>query len=147
MPPTPFTYAPNQLHQAQRFGPICMQRFPIDLALEPAPLKTQSSSGDVEGATTSWRLQMNLMRKVVPHSLFTYLRPLISRLVAFEQSEDCLNLNIYTPIEGKQWAPGDEQRAGHHLRPARPPVRGCARPPPSRARAARNKDESIVFVV
>ena len=108
MPPAPFKYAPNQTHRASSLGPICIQRWPIEL---PASLVADSrahlgrlaqvgpnenSSGD------SWlEMQMNLMGRLVPKSLATHLASRMRSLSRLEQSEDCLNLNIYAPIEGK----------------------------------------------
>ena len=127
MPPTAYHYAPNQVHNMQHFGPICRQRWPVDLAnhysgsvgqtYESAtqqmrasfgkfrPHSTASNSREMLGASNSnssdWDMQMRLMRRLMPKESYAHLRPLFKRLAAHEQSEDCLNLNIYTPIEGK----------------------------------------------
>lgn len=44
------------------------------------------------------------MRKLKANNIYHHLRPIISRLIksaSSEQSEDCLNLNIFVPLEGK----------------------------------------------
>nr|CAI5855745.1 unnamed protein product [Callosobruchus analis] len=59
---------------ADKFGPVCPQRLP-DIANETAALKRMSKG----------RLE--------------YLKRLLPQLM--NQSEDCLYLNIYAPIQGK----------------------------------------------
>lgn len=108
MPPTPFHYAPNQVHNAQAFAPICRQRFPIDLRNLVANWKQsrhhQTSEADsfnqlIEGQNENW--SMRLTKSLFPRRVYLELRELFRKLASFDQSEDCLNLNVYTPIEGK----------------------------------------------
>jgi hypothetical protein len=107
MPPTPFNYARQSVanqsgaHDMRQFGPICMQRLPM----EPPPPE-QMESGDEGGGDARARrlqLQLGLMERLLAPGLFRSWRPLVRRLTSrrFVQSEDCLNLNIYTPIEGE----------------------------------------------
>lgn len=93
MPPTAYNYAPNQVHNSQEFGPICRQRFPIELA--------SLESGSQEVGTKNLELELRLMRRMMTSETFAQLKPLIKELASSEQSEDCLNLNIFVPIQGK----------------------------------------------
>lgn len=109
MPPAPFVYAPNQLHAAQHYGPICPQRFPVDFSHAQVEFLQQLMSQLVESAaanstptpTTPLEMQLSLMQKLLPDDLFDHNKHLVETLSRFEQSEDCLNLNIYAPEEGK----------------------------------------------
>lgn len=119
MPPTPYNYAANQLHDSTKFGPICMQRWPVDLSPQTknhswssysststatatataSAAKTTATSSSEEPVAES--VADELLAKTMPSTAFHYLRPLFRRLIAREQSEDCLNLNIYVPLSGK----------------------------------------------
>lgn len=82
MPPSAFHYAPNQLHSARLFGPICHQSLPAALAAPGAAEQATGSGPD-------------------PDMRAARIRPLLRHLLGREQSEDCLNLNVYVPLEGK----------------------------------------------
>lgn len=93
MPPTAYHYGQSQVHNVRNFGPICPQQWPVTgLRFKQA----NSASGQQE------RQQLvSLMARVLSRESQAYLRPLMSQLVNFEQSEDCLNLNIYTTLKGR----------------------------------------------
>lgn len=110
MPPTAYFYAPNQIHNMQQFGPICMQRWPVDppINLYPSDSRQANYTGygftadlNDTGLVRSQALLLRVMRKMMPEDSYNYLLPIFSRLFKREQSEDCLNLNIYAPIGGK----------------------------------------------
>lgn len=114
MPPTAYHYTPNQVHNMQKLGPICRQRWPVDSVygqspMQPMqPMQQQQQSFPVVGDETlatsagNWQdLQLMLMKRLMPRRSFVHLRPLFKRLASMEQSEDCLNLNVYAPLEGK----------------------------------------------
>lgn len=154
MPPTPFAYAPNLVHDQRQFGPICPQRFPmfalstdsadhytnqvgnfVDLlaaAHSTLNLNASASTGTATATgtetetkagqvtkprrtkATSSRNKSNLrnwekteallelvMQKILPEELFWQHKRQMEQLSLFNQSEDCLNLNIFTPEEGK----------------------------------------------
>lgn len=97
MPPTAYLYSnqsPNQVHSMHRFGPICRQRFPVDI-------EHLIAAGNNLSRDDSLQMQLRLMKSMLPKETYAELRPFIKRLSAFEQSEDCLNLNIYAPPQGK----------------------------------------------
>lgn len=99
MPPTAFLYSnqpPNQVHNMQKFGPICKQRFPVDV-----PNENLIASHSLNNRKDSLKIQLRLMKSLLPKESFAELSPFIKRLSAFEQSEDCLNLNVYAPLQGK----------------------------------------------
>lgn len=110
MPPTPFNYAPNQLHDARRFGHICMQRLPAGINRDQAELlagrlgapassnKWAPDAGARDHAKRLRDLQLELMGALLPE--VGGRRARLRRLLELEQSEDCLNLNIYAPLEG-----------------------------------------------
>lgn len=125
MPPTVFHYQANQVHDMSKFGPICRQRFPIDLSLiesldEMKEFK-QSNNFKLSSTSTStlnrkeqlknlefkllnssvFLKLMRSMKQLMPKENFVYLLPKIIGLVSSEQSEDCLNLNVYSPRQGK----------------------------------------------
>jgi len=108
MPPTPFVYAPNHLHEMHQFGPICPQRFPVDFSRPQLELMEQVLLRDELGKNlTEFRrqffddLQGKLMKKLLPKGVFRHNVNLVRELNQFEQSEDCLNLNVFTPEEGE----------------------------------------------
>uniref|UniRef100_A0A6G1SIE4 Neuroligin-4, Y-linked n=1 Tax=Aceria tosichella TaxID=561515 RepID=A0A6G1SIE4_9ACAR len=158
MPPTPFNYAkqtaasrttttgsrssggnqiPGQVHDMRQFGPICMQRFPMEPTREQAwPTTTtttptggghqqqqhqhRSNSGPADWRAHRAELQLGLMERLLAPGLYRSWRPIVRKLTSrFVQSEDCLNLNIYTPIEALEQHKGpqhsfdqDEMAAG-----------------------------------
>lgn len=117
MPPAPYYYAQNQIHNMKNFGPICKQHWPVDFNLfattQRISNKTTTSSNNIKFSSTfNWTtnstdnnnnllMQIRLMKRLMSSESYAYLSPLIEELLAFEQSEDCLNLNIYAPLEGK----------------------------------------------
>lgn len=118
MPPTAHHYASNQVHDMLDFGPICWQRYPLGINLttqfsreydttkvvqqsHASSLSNQNSFRETSSESTGLDLNLRLMEKIVPRETFNYLSPLIRELATREQSEDCLNLNIYVPREGE----------------------------------------------
>lgn len=100
----------------QQFGPICIQRLPFEPA---ARLATQAADAQqpagarfrqepatrpvasFAASSTNWPARMQIASGLMPSASFAYLRPLFKRLGEREQSEDCLNLNVYAPVEGE----------------------------------------------
>lgn len=130
MPPTAFAYPSNKVHDARDFGPVCMQLFPIELRAsnqESASAKLEPSfddsdkfarivvagnakpSGDENNNNSSAPAmslaQQRALRALLTPSLYRRVRGQL-QVLGFErrQSEDCLNLNVYTTRAGKQIA-------------------------------------------
>jgi len=95
MPPSAFSYPPNQVHDMRKFGPICKQRWPLHFAANNLTQASASTRGE------QVELTLKLARRLMPGDSFAHFKPLFKRLIVLEQSEDCLNLNIYAPLEGK----------------------------------------------
>lgn len=75
----------------QDFGPICRQRFPFPIGQKERDKKSSEQ----------FELQLALMRRLMPSDSFARSSALIRQLAQMEQSEDCLNLNVYAPLESK----------------------------------------------
>lgn len=95
MPPSPFYYSPDKTHEMLSFGPICRQRWPSI----PVAARLWSASNRSEPLKSNELLEA--WRKSMPRKVFAHFAPKYRLLSQFDQSEDCLNLNIFTPYEGK----------------------------------------------
>lgn len=99
MPPTAYAYPAGSVHPADREGPICWQRWPLDLTASG-----QQPNESLKTLDSSWRLQMQLLGQIWPGASLLRLQRLARRLILTgggrEQSEDCLNLDIHVPAQG-----------------------------------------------